>query len=87
MNALELKNVCKNYKDFTLDHLSLTLPQGCIMGLIGENRAGKSTPIKLILDMISMDSGSISILGRDSRVESRSLKEEIGVVLDETGFS
>ena len=87
MNALELKNVCKNYKDFTLDHLSLTLPQGCIMGLIGENGAGKSTTIKLILDMISMDSGSISILGRDSRVESRSLKEEIGVVLDETGFS
>ena len=49
MNAIEIKNLTKSYKDFTLDNLNLSLPQGCIMGLVGENGAGKSTTIKLIL--------------------------------------
>ncbi len=50
MNALEIKNLTKRFNDFCLDSLDLTLPGGCIMGLIGENGAGKSTTIKLILD-------------------------------------
>ena len=58
MNALEIKNLTKSYPDFTLDNLNLTLPSGCIMGLVGENGAGKSTTIKLILDMIHKDSGT-----------------------------
>lgn len=56
MNALEIKNLTKSYPGFTLDNLNLTLPSGCIMGLIGENGAGKSTTIKLILNMIHKDS-------------------------------
>ena len=64
MNALEIKNLTKHYGDFTLDNLNLTLPSGCIMGLIGENGAGKSTTIKLILDMIRRDEGTITLLGR-----------------------
>ena len=52
MNALEIKNLSKEYPHFRLDRLSLTLPGGCIMGLVGENGAGKSTTIKLLLDMI-----------------------------------
>lgn len=52
MNALQLKNVRKNYKSFTLNDISLTLPSGCIMGLVGENGAGKSTLIKLILNNV-----------------------------------
>ena len=52
MNALEIRNLTKSYPGFTLDNINLTLPSGCIMGLIGENGAGKSTTIKLILDMI-----------------------------------
>ena len=47
MNALEIRNLTKDYGEFTLDNLNLTLPCGCIMGLIGENGAGKSTTIKL----------------------------------------
>lgn len=86
MNALEIKNLTKTYPDFTLDNLNLTLPSGCIMGLIGENGAGKSTTIKLILDMIHKDSGSITILGRDNGDSIEFTKEEIGVVLDEVGF-
>lgn len=87
MNAIEIKNLCKSYKDFKLDNLSLTLPCGCIMGLIGENGAGKSTTIKLILDMINRDSGTITLLGRDNRDNLQLTKEDIGVVLDEVGIS
>ena len=86
MNALEIKNLCKSYVDFSLDQFNLTLPSGCIMGLIGENGAGKSTTIKLILDMVNKDSGSIRIWGKDHQENSRELKEDIGVVLDDVGF-
>lgn len=86
MNAIEIKNLTKSYPGFELDHLNLTLPSGCIMGLIGENGAGKSTTIKLLLDMIHRDQGMITILGKDNRENIRLLKEEIGVVLDEVGF-
>lgn len=83
MNALEIRDLNKSYGDFALRDLNLTLPEGCIMGLIGENGAGKSTTIKLILDMIKRDSGSITILGSDN-VQLK--KDEIGVVLDEVGL-
>lgn len=86
MNALEMKNVTKSYHGFLLDNLNLTLPSGCIMGLIGENGAGKSTTIKLILDMIHRDSGSITIFGKDNRSNLKSLKQDIGVVLDDVGI-
>ncbi len=86
MNALEIRDLSKSYKNFSLEHLNLTLPGGCIMGLVGENGAGKSTTIKLILNMIHRDGGRITILGRDNVSEMQLLKEEIGVVLDEVGF-
>ena len=86
MNALEIKNLTKSYPGFTLDNLNLTLPSGCIMGLIGENGAGKSTTIKLILDMIHKDSGSITILGKDNTDGIELTKEDIGVVIDEVGI-
>lgn len=86
MNALEIRDLTKTYKDFQLDRLNLTLPSGCIMGLIGENGAGKSTTIKLILDMIQKDSGSIRILGKDQEEGMHLIKEDIGVVMDEVGI-
>lgn len=87
MNALEIRGLRKHYRDFALEGLDLTLPCGTIMGLVGENGAGKSTTIKLILGMIERDGGTISIMGRDNRTELTDLKEDIGVVLDEVGFS
>lgn len=87
MNAIEIKNLSKSYKGFTLDNLNLTLPNGCIMGLIGENGAGKTTTIKLILDMINRDNGSITIMGKDNKDNLQLTKEDIGVVLDEVGIS
>ncbi len=86
MNAIEIKDLCKTYPGFSLDHVNLTLPCGCIMGLVGENGAGKSTTIRLILDMIARDSGTITLLGKDNQENIRLLKEDIGVVLDEVGI-
>src|SRR5690554_6143639 len=84
--ALELKNVTKEYKNFKLDHINISLPKGCIMGYIGGNGAGKSTTIKLILDLIKRDEGSIRILGKDNKSKLTTIKENIGVVLDESSF-
>lgn len=86
MNALEIKNLTKSFPDFKLDGITLTLPSGCIMGLIGENGAGKSTTIKLILDMIHKDSGTVTIFGKDNGENLELLKEDIGVVFDEVGL-
>ncbi len=86
VNALEITNLTKEYGSFKLDGLSLTLPGGCILGLIGENGAGKSTTIKLILDMIKRDGGSIKILGRDNSKEIRLIKEDVGTVFDDVGI-
>ncbi len=86
MNALEIKNLSKSFSGFKLDNLNLTLPSGCIMGLIGENGAGKSTTIKLILDMLHKDSGTIKILGRVNQDNIYLTKEDIGVVIDEVGI-
>lgn len=86
-NMLKIENVCKNYPSFSLNHINFQVPAGCIMGFIGENGAGKSTTIKLILDLIQKDSGMIEVLGQDSTKISRDMKEHIGVVLDEANFS
>ncbi len=86
MDAITLKNVTKHYKNFTLDNVSFSVPNGVIMGFIGENGAGKSTTINLIMDLIRRDSGEITVLGRDNLTELNEVKEYIGVVLDECCF-
>lgn len=84
-NAIEINGLKKSYKDFDLE-LSLALPRGCIMGLVGENGAGKSTTIKCILGMIDKDAGTITALGQDAGRGNRALREQIGVVMDEPPF-
>ena len=84
-NAIEIRSLCKHYKGFSLDDLNLHLPYGCVLGLVGENGAGKSTTIRLIMDTLERDGGTVSVLGTDNRSkEFLDLKEDIGVVLDET---
>ena len=85
MNAIEIKGLEKRYPGFDLK-LDLTLPEGCILGLVGENGAGKSTTIRAILGMTRPDAGSITVLGRDNRSNFAPVREEIGVVLDEPGI-
>lgn len=84
--ALEIENVSKHYTNFDLEHVSIKLPKGCIMGFIGENGAGKSTTIKLILDLISREHGTITVFGKDNQKDLSSIKENIGVVMDENCF-
>jgi len=86
MNALVIDNLTKKYDRFLLDNINITLPQGCIMGLIGENGAGKSTVIKLILGLIKKDGGEIKILGKNLTQEENDIKEHIGAVIDECCF-
>lgn len=87
MNAIELSHVTKHFPGFTLQDLSLAVPSGTICGLVGENGAGKSTTIRLLMGALRPDSGTCTVLGADSAApEFLSLKEDIGVVLDEAYF-
>lgn len=86
-NAIELRNVSRSFGDFSLRDISLTLPSGSILGLIGENGAGKSTTIRLIMNSLRRDSGDIRVLGAsNTSPEFLAVKEDIGVVLDEAYF-
>ena len=87
MNAIELSHVTKHFPGFTLQDLSLTVPSGTICGLVGENGAGKSTTIRLLMGALRPDSGTCAALGtRTDAPEFLSVKEDIGVVLDEAYF-
>lgn len=85
-NIMELNHVTKQYPRFCLDDVSIALPKGSIMGFIGENGAGKSTTIKLIMNLIHKDSGEITVMGCDHTKLDKKVKENIGVVLDECHF-
>ena len=82
---LQVENLTKQYPDFTLDHVSFFVPKGTIMGLIGENGAGKSTTINAILDLINKDDGTVAFWGQELS-SSKQIKENIGVVFDGINF-
>lgn len=82
-NALDVKLLSKQYGDFKLKNISFSLPRGVIMGLIGENGAGKSTTINCILNEIHKDSGDIFIFGKDSVGCEIETKGKLGIVFDE----
>lgn len=83
--SLQVKDLTKQYSDFKLDHVSFAIPKGTIMGLIGENGAGKSTTINAILDLIKKDDGTVTFWGREL-ASAKQLKEDIGVVFDGINF-
>ena len=85
-NAIEVKNLRKNYKDFSLKDISFSLPTGYIMGFVGQNGAGKTTTIRLMLNMTDRAGGEISLLGMDNLRDEQSIKQDVGVVLDEIYF-
>ncbi len=86
-NILEIKNLSKKYNGFELKNVNIELPKGMIMGFIGENGAGKTTTIKSILNIINRDSGEIKIFGLENKENERKIKEDIGVVLDDSFLS
>ncbi len=85
-NAIEINDLKKTYSNFSLEIKELKLPEGAIIGLIGENGAGKTTLIKSILNIIKKDDGTIKIFNKDYQKEEQTIKEDIGVVLDDMFF-
>ena len=87
MNAIELSHMQKSFGGFTIQDLNLTVPSGTICGLVGENGAGKSTTIRLLMGALRPDGGTARVLGTDvSSPEFLAVKEDVGVVLDEAYF-
>lgn len=87
-NILVLKNVNKKYEksDFAIRDISFSLPEGSILGFIGENGAGKSTTMNCILNVLMKDSGKIEIFGKEMSDADTDMREDIGVVYDSDNF-
>lgn len=81
-NILEIEGLCKTYDKFSLKDLTFSLPKGYIMGFVGKNGSGKTTTIRLILNMAKKDKGSISVFGLDNETQDIEIKQRIGVVFD-----
>jgi ABC-2 type transport system ATP-binding protein len=86
-NALDVRNLSKSFGSFKLQNVSFTLPKGYIMGLIGPNGSGKTTTIKLILNMLRRDEGTIQLMGFDNIADEQNAKAELGVVFDSNYFN
>ena len=87
MNAIELSHVHQSFGAFAIQDLTLAVPSGTICGLVGENGAGKSTTIRLLMGALRPDSGQMRVLGEDPLSPGfQAVKEDIGVVLDEAYF-
>ena len=86
-NVLEVKELCKKYEGFELKNVSFSIPKGMIVGLIGENGAGKTTTIKALLNVINKDKGSIKIFNLELQQNEKRIKQDIGVVLDDSFLS
>lgn len=85
-NILEISGLSKHYRDFHLDDINFCLPKGYIMGLIGPNGSGKTTTIKLIMNMLKKTAGNVTVFDKDNVKEEQSIKKELGVVFDSNYF-
>lgn len=86
-NAIEIKNLSKEYRDFSLKNLSLNVPRGTVLGLIGENGAGKSTLIQSMLGLIKAEYEKIELLGKQLRNQEKEIKEDIAVIFDVSHYN
>lgn len=84
--AIQVKNLTKTYKDFSLEKISLGLPCGTVMGLIGENGAGKSTFINSLLGIVEAEYDQVSILGYDLKTQEKLIKENIAVIFSDSHY-
>lgn len=83
---LEIRGLGKNFRDFKLSDVSLRLEKGYVMGLIGPNGSGKTTTIKLIMNLLKKDRGEISVFGLDNEKDEKAIKNKIGFVYDENHY-
>ena len=85
-NVVELKNVTKNFKGFSVKNIDLQVKQGFVTGFIGANGAGKSTTIKMMMNLLKPDAGEVKIFGLDYKTHEKTIKERIGFVYDGNVF-
>ena len=84
MDAVEIRNVTKTFSDFTaVDDLTLTVPEGSVYGFIGPNGSGKTTTMRMIVNILYPDRGSIRVFGEELR-GTRSAR--IGYLPEERGL-
>ncbi|ETT85636.1 ABC transporter ATP-binding protein [Viridibacillus sp. FSL R5-0477] len=81
-NVVELKNVTKQFKEFSVNNINLQVKQGFVTGFIGANGAGKSTTIKMMMNLLKPDTGEIKLFGLDYKTHEKAIKERIGFVYD-----
>lgn len=85
-NVIELNNVTKKFKNFSINQLDLDIKQGFITGFIGANGAGKSTVIKMIMNLLKPDAGEVRIFNQNYQNDEKAIKERIGFVFDGNVF-
>ncbi|WP_113928006.1 ABC transporter ATP-binding protein [Bacillus sp. P14.5] len=85
-NVVEFKNVTKEFKEFSVKNIDLQVKQGFVTGFIGGNGAGKSTTIKLMMNLLKPDRGEVKVFGLDYRTHEKEIKERIGFVYDANVF-
>lgn len=84
--SLSVKNLTKNYEDFVLDTISFDIPEGSIVGLVGQNGTGKSTTIKAILELIQKDNGTVRFFDKVDQELNNAIRDQLGVVFDGSNF-
>ncbi|RIM88787.1 ATP-binding cassette domain-containing protein, partial [Staphylococcus shinii] len=80
MNAIELNAVNYQYKEFKLNNISFEVPQGFVTGFIGANGVGKTTLIRLIMDLIEPESGEILVFNKQMKINAEEIKNRIGFI-------
>lgn len=85
-NLVEFKNVSKYFKDFSLENVNLQVKKGQITGFVGANGAGKSTTMKLMMNLLQPDTGEIKVFGKEYTNHQKEIKERIGFVYDSNVF-
>jgi len=85
-NVVELKNVTKKFKDFSVKDIDLQVKKGFVTGFIGANGAGKSTTIKMMMNLLRPDDGEVKVFGLDYKTHEKAIKERIGFVYDGNVF-
>jgi len=81
-NVVELKNVTKRFKGFSVNHINLQVKRGFVTGFIGANGAGKSTTIKTMMNLLRPDAGEVKLFGLDYKTHEKEIKQRIGFVYD-----
>lgn len=81
-NVIELRGISKELKAFSIDNMDLQIKQGFVTGFIGANGAGKSTTMKLMMNLLQADAGEINVFGLDYANHEKEIKDRIGFVYD-----